>query len=596
MSEPSPVTNNSSNVVLSGPPSKRPLSRRPSAPPPYTGPSVPNASITPVSLEQQSYAAPHPIILEPLRMISHSEVSLLPLPPSPNPSPDTPVQQTHTIRPHSPTFPESWQGPYSRPASPATTISSSPSATSTSSTAPLRGPSSIFPTVHVSRSRSSFRPFSVLRLSKATRHATAQIAESAAWQAAEQKKYETELARKRAAEEEAARRAAEEVARREAEEAARRAAIQADAKATAQSLIRTLISSRLPSAEERESVLSTCEQACENGGVSFSAALQEPFIEGQPPVYWAILNRPTASGGNEAASDSLVLALLDACRPLDEATTTSVRLACMLASDNALLQRLFSHISALSPLSAGDAMLLGPADGADSVHVEETRDGTGTFTAHIKIPRFRLRMRVSKSVKVVIAASERIWTLKFSMVVEDGLDGRPQSKWMLSLELADQSAPAWVDADLLIEPGHPQVVHEDDHHQPIFAIPLGINACELRPGADHAINSRLDDSDMGPHLLNESFMLVDANGTLSAQLSVRLATHHVPPLPPLTPDLSDTASHISSATDLPPSPTTPISIVSELPRTPSVKSKERKPQLERKQPERVFTTLRRGGR
>jgi hypothetical protein len=56
----------------------------------------------------------------------------------------------------------------------------------------------------------------------------------------------------------------------------------------------------------------------------------------------------------------------------------------------------------------------GSPEESDVVEVMETRDGTGTFMAHIKILRFRLRMRVSKCVVVEFVASGAFVSLRFS--------------------------------------------------------------------------------------------------------------------------------------------------------------------------------------
>ena len=207
---------------------------------------------------------------------------------------------------------------------------------------------------------------------------------------------------------EAARRSAEEEAARliEEENAMRLAMAQEEAKGNVKSHMQLFLSSTPPSEEELSVVFFTCAEACKAVGLDFAMVLQEPLIEGQPPVYWAILNRPTTYGKNSrSAYNSLVFALLDACQPLTSPTLAAVRRACIAASDNALLQRLFRHIPELSPLSTTDAMLLAPLNENDVVDVVETRDGTGSFVAHIKILRFRLRMRVSKCAFVEFVAS-----------------------------------------------------------------------------------------------------------------------------------------------------------------------------------------------
>jgi hypothetical protein len=191
------------------------------------------------------------------------------------------------------------------------------------------------------------------------------------------------------------------VAREREEEVNRLAEEQAEARETVKSCIESLLLDGHPSEENRISVFSTCSQVCRDVGLDLPAVLQEPLIEEQTPVYWAILNRAAASSDVDSTpSDAIITALLNACRPLKETTMSSVRLACMLISSNSLLQHLFWNFPGLSPLSTKDRMLLGPAGGGDIVEVDETHDGSGAFIAHMKIRRFRLRMNVSAVVKV----------------------------------------------------------------------------------------------------------------------------------------------------------------------------------------------------
>jgi hypothetical protein len=222
-------------------------------------------------------------------------------------------------------------------------------------------------------------------------------------------------------------------------------------------------------------------------------------------------------------------------------------------------------------------MLLAPLNESDVVDVVETRDGTGSFVAHIKILRFRLRMRVSKCVVIEFVASERIWALRFA-VVESSNVGRTQCKWLLSLELGELSPVVCVDANLFIEGSTSDPMDSGDFDEPLLAISFGSTTSELKPGRENAISVRLDDGPMGPHLLNESSALVDAKGTLYAQLNARLAR---PALPAL---VTETSTKVSP-------PRSPEKHISEGSYPSSVKSKAKKPKEEK-----VYTSLRRGGR
>ena len=259
---------------------------------------------------------------------------------------------------------------------------------------PHEAPPSLPSPTGSSGNRSRFRSLAVLGLSKAARQATTQITEAAARQAAEEKRQVLAGERER--------RAAQERAK---EETARQILAQDTAKEHVQSCVMALLQGRLPAGEDRASILSSCAQTCESEGLDLSTVMQEMSIEGYPPIYWAIVNRSLSSESNGTASDSLMTTLLAACRPLSPATLAAIRVACTMASDNVLLQELFRSIPPLSHISTRDALLLGPAKEEDRVDVEEKRNGTGSWVALIKIPRFRLRMRVCQSVSVEFIAS-----------------------------------------------------------------------------------------------------------------------------------------------------------------------------------------------
>lgn len=331
-------------------------------------------------------AALNELHLGALRLTSLSERSLHPGRPAPRPP--SPPSHQH-------------QRPRTAPDVDPTSFLPSPT--------PTPSPPSPYPqsvtSSSVSKRGRRLNPLAALRLGKANRKATAEVAEHAARQAADNTRYENEMARQREAAAEAARRAAEEAARIEDDKLMRLTRAQEEAKGHVRSHLQIFLSTEPPSEEELSAVFYTCIEACKTVGLDFATVLQEPLIEGQPPIYWAILNRPTTHGSRGTTHDSLVFALLEACQPLNSSTFAAVRLACTTASDNVLLQRLFRHIPGLSPLSPSDSMLLAPLKESDVVEVMETRDGTGTFIAHIRILRFRLRMRVSKCVVVEFVAS-----------------------------------------------------------------------------------------------------------------------------------------------------------------------------------------------
>jgi hypothetical protein len=352
---------------------------RTAPPPPYTGPPSPNTS------EEGALFVPHlssrdPTPTPPRLPNDHETSRRFPVPPVPRIA--IPVQRT-TSNPSLISL-SSTQSPM-QPSSRASLFPSltPESPVNSSSFLPLPQDTPIV------KSRSGFNPLSVLKRSKPFRKATAQSPRQTDGKGSE----ETIL---RIAEDDVA----EQLSRERDENTSRYTAAQAEARDRVQSSIHSLLFQGLTSDEERISVFSKCARICKDSDLEFSAVLQEPLIEGQIPAYWAILNRPTKSPEvDDDAVNALIFTLLNASGSLKQTTNDSIRLACMWTSNNALLQLLFWHFPELSPLSMSDRMLLGPT-GGDVVNVEETRDGSGAFVAHVNIRRFRLRMNSSKLINV----------------------------------------------------------------------------------------------------------------------------------------------------------------------------------------------------
>jgi hypothetical protein len=185
-----------------------------------------------------------------------------------------------------------------------------------------------------------------------------------------------------------------------------------------QGLLRELLSQARPCEHEWNSVLGHCADTCSDNGLNFSSLLQEPFVEGHLPIYWAILKRPatpvkadhTTPAGDP---DAFVLAILDASIPLGPQCVADARLACMTVSDNPLFCRLGQRYDAFSPRSGTDRVLLGGTDTVDTVLVAETRSSGGggaaaaaaaAFIVRLSIAQFQLRMRVSKMARIEFVA------------------------------------------------------------------------------------------------------------------------------------------------------------------------------------------------
>jgi hypothetical protein len=185
-----------------------------------------------------------------------------------------------------------------------------------------------------------------------------------------------------------------------------------------QDFLRDLLLQAHPSEHEWHSLLGNCTETCSAQGLNFSAILQEPFVEGHLPVYWAILKRPAAAAPVKADHhiapaagrdpDALVFAILDASLPLNALSVADARLACVTASDNALFTRLGQHYEAFSPRSGTDKVLLGGTDTVDAVSVEEIHGAaaatSAAFNVRFSLTQFQLRMRVSKQARIEFIA------------------------------------------------------------------------------------------------------------------------------------------------------------------------------------------------
>lgn len=90
----------------------------------------------------------------------------------------------------------------------------------------------------------------------------------------------------------------------------------------------------------------------------------------------------------------------------------------------------------------------------------------------------------------------------FSVHTNNTAEGRSENKWLFSLELANHSTPAWVDADLLV-PGRSHQANDSDNNEPIFSVPVRCGGYALQSGHENAIKVRLDEGPMRLHWINE---------------------------------------------------------------------------------------------
>ncbi|EJD03581.1 uncharacterized protein FOMMEDRAFT_27528 [Fomitiporia mediterranea MF3/22] len=289
---------------------------------------------------------------------------------------------------------------------------------------------------------------------------------------------------------------------------------QADVCETVCGLIRDVVqgsSSVRSSALDAIAVLDSCAAACASHQLSLARILQEKSIEGHAPLYWAIVSRPISNEGprkgDHREDDAFLVSLITRASPLRPIAVSELRSACLVASSNALFQRLRS-VHGVTSISGTDRMLLANTNASLPSHVgrssqgkksekqggkeasfifgdiAELREGGKSsdaewFGVELKFKIFQRRMRVSGNVSVEFIARGRLWQLLFfvvpplpskdsppksnssstpstpSNVPRAAIDAAhalsvPPGSWALCLALLEGSAQCYAEARLLV--------------------------------------------------------------------------------------------------------------------------------------------------
>ncbi|KAJ7782042.1 hypothetical protein DFH07DRAFT_792413 [Mycena maculata] len=294
------------------------------------------------------------------------------------------------------------------------------------------------------------------------------------------------------------------------------------------------------------SILKSCAEACASNGLSIADILQEKSVEGHTPLYWAIVKRPPESPEEPEGTD-LLTTLLSLSSPLTPATTSDVRLACLLTSDQALFQRLRSSPE-FAPLSATDEMLLDATIPPDDITVENVGGEAGqegAFVVEFSVVRFQKRMLVSKSVVLDFIARGRMWRLGFHISTQEHRRGPPlpPGTWYASLMLLENSPPTWIDSRLLVpappetatvppsDPGFASGLFGTGKARPRPTLSVRLKATEQlrssgRPGHRNRIILALDGSESDGGLGGLQYAgcpYIGSDETLRARLEARLA-------------------------------------------------------------------------
>uniref|UniRef100_A0A8H7XXQ4 Uncharacterized protein n=1 Tax=Psilocybe cubensis TaxID=181762 RepID=A0A8H7XXQ4_PSICU len=226
-------------------------------------------------------------------------------------------------------------------------------------------------------------------------------------------------------------------------------------------LVRDLIQEHITNSEAATGILQSCAEACATHSLSLSSILQKKSIENHTPLYWAIVKRPPdeQQAKEDMQCPDLLTALISYASPLNEATVTEVRLACLATSDQALFQRL-RQSPEFAPVSGADQMLLGVSIPPEEVELEDIPgEGGGSFAVNFTIPHFHKRMVVSKHIEVQFIARSRMWQLTFFVASEPRRNRAAYAprvgSWCIALSLIESSPPTYVQARLLIPEAKP---------------------------------------------------------------------------------------------------------------------------------------------
>ncbi|KAF7297246.1 hypothetical protein MIND_00957700 [Mycena indigotica] len=263
-------------------------------------------------------------------------------------------------------------------------------------------------------------------------------------------------------------------------------------------------------------ILDSCSEACSSNGINMPNLLQQAYIEGHTPLYWAIVKRPADSSEagrpmSEADLPPLVRSLLAYSAPLKPQTVADIQLACLHTCDNWLFQCLRGSPD-FPALPHKDQLLLGTQIPPDTIAIQPSTKHNAPLTATFAFADFQKRMRVTHEVKLEFISHSRIWEFAF-IHYESGAWGINAGQWAARLKLWDKSPQANIDAaTITIDPQPAEEAEEpSDEEKPLTLEMSG----KLYVGNE--LNSVLPDTFLYPH---NPFLAAD--GTLRGKLIIQL--------------------------------------------------------------------------
>ncbi|KAJ7146103.1 hypothetical protein C8R44DRAFT_863911 [Mycena epipterygia] len=224
---------------------------------------------------------------------------------------------------------------------------------------------------------------------------------------------------------------------------------------TVSGLVHDLVKDQTSNSNEScAGILESCSEVCAAHSINMPTLLQQNYIEGHTPLYWAIVKRPVDE--SESASletPPLIRALLMYSAPLKQATIKEIRLACLQTCDQWLFQslRLCPEFHALPDK---DQLLLGVQVPPDKITVGTSERHDSPFTVDFEFAQFQKRMRVTQLTSLDFISHARMWGIQF-FVAESGR-GLNEGQWAVRIGLWENSPSVSVTATYTIEQHAPQ--------------------------------------------------------------------------------------------------------------------------------------------
>ncbi|KAJ7271014.1 hypothetical protein C8J57DRAFT_295760 [Mycena rebaudengoi] len=261
-------------------------------------------------------------------------------------------------------------------------------------------------------------------------------------------------------------------------------------------------------------ILDSCREVCAANSISLSSLLQEPYIEGHCPVYWAIVNRPT--DGSDPASleiPPLVQALLAYSAPLAKSNIKDIRLACRHKGDQRLFQSL-RMCPEMQALSEKDRLLLGVTVPPDTISVGIPARHDAPFSVEFEFAHFQKRMQVSQVAILDFVSHGRVWEISF-FIASFSYSGVTNGQWAVRLRIRDRSPKATVTATYLLEQHASKDAVTDDSLEP-YALHLE-GHLDIDNWESNYMHAALPDAIQYPR---STFLTAD--GTLRGKLTVQI--------------------------------------------------------------------------